>query len=237
MPTVKKPDSIAKMNSSRLLEIANEACEYARSCIEESETGKNTSPLRRIALSCYQHDLREQADAIIINICDELAVERSCGSYLAIRAEVLERMTIERKIGNCEEYAILALNHIKRHHGNELKNTKLELIAVHHHVHIVLSIGDASDRLICDPSLNLVFKLNDEPEKLKYYSRRNDGNIYTPYDPQFHTINPAYEHDIPDLPQSIMLIIDKYLPKQGVDLSVNDSNEKSPTHRMAYHRM
>lgn len=177
-------------NPNRLLDIAKEACRYARYHIKESETAPGVEYVRRYQLSEREFKIRKEMERITDEICKKFNIESTEDPrHRAIHMQVLEKLTILHQIGNCEEYSVLAFNYIRKNYpALELNELNLEILGINKKSHIVVSLGDHSHRVICDPSLNLVFELSNEPHKLHFFSASKGCNRYTPYSPLVHNV-------------------------------------------------
>ncbi|WP_454782190.1 hypothetical protein [Legionella sp. WA2022007384] len=223
------------MKNAELLEIANEACAYAREHIKQGETTPrikfykknaalldkdltskrkdelknkyaerfeqrkaaghyessifhNLQYLDRLTLANEVADIREQADKLWMAFCAHKKVDEDSARGQSIRRYCLELCVLEKQIGNCGEFATLAFHYIEKMHPGQLEEMNLTLLGVSGR-HVVVSLGSDEDRVICDPTLDLVFELNKEPEKLHNFSQSRGKNTYYPYSPEFDRLN------------------------------------------------
>ncbi|QMT61541.1 hypothetical protein HBNCFIEN_02945 [Legionella sp. PC997] len=234
-------DMAIPMKTSELLEIAKEACAYAREHIKQGETTPrikfykksaalldndltsvrkeelknkyaerynqrksagyyessifhNLQYLDRVALANEVADIRKQADELWMAFCALKGVEEDSTRGQSIRRHCLELCVLEKKIGNCGEFATLAFHYIQKMYPEQLEEMNLTVLGVNINRHVVVSLGKDEDRVICDPTLNLVFELNKEPEKLHSFSQSRGKNTYYPYNPEFDTLNPLVNY-------------------------------------------
>ncbi|MCW8397588.1 hypothetical protein OQJ26_02150 [Legionella sp. PATHC038] len=221
------------MKNSELLEIAREACTYAREHIKEGETtprikfykknadllGKDFAETRRGYLKkkypvLYEklkasgdkektiihslqyidrkklegavQDMRDEADELWEAFCRDKKVEKYSERGQSIRRYAVELCSLERKIGNCGEFATLAFFYIQKKYPERLEEMNLTVLGVNGRSHVVVSMGSDDDRVICDPTLDLVFELKKEPEKLHAFTQSHGKNSY--YVPEVHTL-------------------------------------------------
>lgn len=227
---------VVSMKNSELLEIAHEACAYARKHIKQGDTTprikfykKNTTLfdkdltairkddlkikyknryeerkaaghkessifhnleyLDRLALTNEVADLREQADTLWNDFCTHKGINKNSERGQSIRRHALELCVLEKKIGNCGEFATLAFHYIQKKYPERLEEMNLIVLGVNGDKHVVVSLGRDEDRVICDPTLDLVFELEKEPQKLHSFGQFHGKNYYYPYSPEFDTLN------------------------------------------------
>ncbi|WP_392537313.1 hypothetical protein [Legionella sp. 227] len=230
------------MKNSELLEIAREACTYAREHIKEGGTtprvkfykknaallGKDLAPSRRERLKekyperyerlkaaghkessiihslqymdrTYLEDdvekMRNQADELWKAFCRYKGVEKYSERGQSIRRYAIELCSLESKIGNCGEFATLAFYYIQKKYPERLEEMNLTVLGVNGNSHVVVSLGSDDDRVICDPTLDLVFELNKEPEKLHAFTQSRGKNTYYSYSPEVHKLKKLAIYD------------------------------------------
>lgn len=148
----------------------------------------NLQYLDRLTLTNEVADIREQADELWRAFCAHKGVDEDSARGQSIRRHCLELCVLEKQIGNCGEFATLAFHYIQKMYPERLQEMNLTVLGVSGR-HVVVSLGSDEDRVICDPTLDLVFELNKEPEKLHNFSQSRGKNTYYPYNPEFDTLN------------------------------------------------
>ncbi|CAM3083053.1 Uncharacterised protein [Legionella steigerwaltii] len=227
------------MKNSELLQIAREACAYARKHIIESETtpqiqfyeenadlfadmaeqrkeqlkkkyaeqyknrlaaGRQESDifaflevLDRGILQDKIADMRKHADKLWEAFCTKKDIDINSELSDSIRNHALEYFVTKIGIGNCGEFSRLAFIYIQQKYPEQLEQMNLTVLGVNRGRHLVVSLGDDDNRVICDPTLDLVFELNEEPQKLHDFSQ-SQGNTYSPYNPEFHELSKLEIH-------------------------------------------
>lgn len=169
------------MNNSELLKIAREACAYAREHIKQGET----TPGAKGNLEQKVAEMRTQADKLWEAFCKYKGVDEHSERGQSIRTHALELFVLEKEIGNCGEFVTLAFHYIQKNYPQQLAEMNLTVLGVNGSTHIVVSLGNEEDRVICDPTMDIVFEFNKEPEKLHDYSQSRGKNTYYPYFPEY----------------------------------------------------
>lgn len=171
------------MDNSELLNIARDACAYAREHIRQGGI-PGGDELQDNNPEFYEQnvaDMRAQADELWEAFCQYKGVDEHSERGQSIRRHALERFVLEKGIGHCGEFATLAFHYIQNNYPQQLAEINLTVLGVNGSTHIVVSLGSDEDRVICDPTLDIVFELNREPEKLQDFSQSRGKAIYYPY--------------------------------------------------------
>ncbi|WP_392537300.1 hypothetical protein [Legionella sp. 227] len=138
-------------------------------------------------------DMRGQAEKLWKAFCAKKGISLKSEHGQSVRRHALEYHVLKKEIGNCGEFSRLAFNYIQQNYPEKLDDMNLHVLGVHGNNHVVVSLGSNEDRVICDPSLDLVFKLKDEPEKLYdfFYSEGKNKYIRShSLDPQLISLDP-----------------------------------------------
>lgn len=171
------------MDNSELLNIARDACAYAREHIRQGEI-PGGDELEENYPARYEQNvaaMRAQADKLWEAFCQYKGVDEYSERGQSIRRHALELFVLEKGIGQCGEFATLAFHYIQNNYPKQLAEINLAVLGVNGSRHIVVSLGSDEDRVICDPTLDIVFELNREPEKLHDFTQSPWKTIYYPY--------------------------------------------------------
>ncbi|MCW8410477.1 hypothetical protein OQJ13_15970 [Legionella sp. PATHC035] len=138
-------------------------------------------------------EMRGQAQQLWKAFCAKKGISLKSEHGESVRRHALEYHFLKKEIGNCGEFSRLAFNYIQQNYPEKLDDMNLHVLGVHGNNHVVVSLGSDEDRVICDPSLDLVFKLKDESEKLYDFFYSGGKNKYIrsySSDPQLITLDP-----------------------------------------------
>ncbi|WP_019215515.1 hypothetical protein [Legionella tunisiensis] len=86
-------------------------------------------------------DMRAQADKLWKDFCKYKGVDEYSEHGQSMRRQALELCVLEKKIGNCGEFATLAFHYIQRNYSEQLAEMNLTVLGVNGSRHIVVSLG------------------------------------------------------------------------------------------------
>lgn len=193
-------------DESQIRKMAKEANEYAQWIIRKTITRESTNKMaseQKEALKKGLEDidkLREQEQKA--NILEDPYV---FSFYNMVRT------AYKYSIGNCDEYAYVALNYIL--HCNDPKvNAELCHLEGGNHVFLVLNRKENSDiedpstwgenSFICDPWNNRIYPASKYKQELKnVYLDQSDQIVVEKFNPKKHRINSTYNMDTSYLEQ------------------------------------
>jgi len=190
--------------------LGNDAANYARKLITASSTALTTSMIDQSDIAKHIERMRKSTFSTEVSLKDLFRVPDIHFNADLYQIKKAVRLVKNFSVGNCGEYAALALNYLRK---QDVKRAEAFSISNGNHCFVVIDRAMDSDpekpetwgtdAIVCDPWSNKIYPATEITQTLQCYRgiRVNSGefsmeysiqNTTYPFDPTIHTLKPDF---------------------------------------------